>query len=98
MCWLPSRQCRKHRHDMDSVLSNPSRPISADDARVPVQKRNGKGMINVARQLHSRGQNLWLGWHDPVMKPTAATGTAVCRDESPQMIWGEKEIGRLKTT
>src|SRR5260370_38505855 len=91
MCWLPSRQCRKHRHDMDSVLSNPSRPISADDARVPVQKRNGKGMINVARQLHSRGQNLWLGWHDPAMKPTAATGTAGAAGRAPRSSGEKKE-------
>jgi hypothetical protein len=38
---------------------------------------NGKGMIGATQQLHNLGQNLWLGWHNPVLKPTAATGTAV---------------------
>jgi hypothetical protein len=40
------------------------------------KKGNGKGMINAAQQLHNLGQNLWLGWHNHVLKPTAATGTA----------------------
>jgi hypothetical protein len=40
-------------------------------------KGNGKGKINATQQLHNLGQNLWLGWHNPVLKPTAATGTAV---------------------
>jgi hypothetical protein len=34
-------------------------------------------MIDAAEQLHDFGQNLWLGWHNPVLKPTATTGTAV---------------------
>jgi hypothetical protein len=38
---------------------------------------NGKGRIDATQQLHDFGQNLWLGWHHPVLKPTAATGTAV---------------------
>jgi hypothetical protein len=29
------------------------------------------------QQLHNFGQNLRLGWHNPVLKPAAATGTAV---------------------
>jgi len=41
------------------------------------KKGNEKGMINVPQQLHNLGQNLWLGWHNPVLKPAAATGTAV---------------------
>jgi hypothetical protein len=38
---------------------------------------NGKGIINAIQQLHNLGQNLWLGWHNLVLKPTAATATAV---------------------
>jgi hypothetical protein len=38
---------------------------------------NGKGIINATEQLHNFGQNLWLSWHIPVLKPTAARGTAV---------------------
>ncbi len=34
-------------------------------------------MINATQQLHDLGQNLWLGWHNPVLKPTAAAGAAV---------------------
>ena len=34
-------------------------------------------MINAARQLHNLGQNLWLGWHNRVLKPAAAKGMAV---------------------
>jgi hypothetical protein len=41
------------------------------------KKRNEKGMINAPQQLHNLGQNLWLSWRKPVLKPTAATGTAV---------------------
>jgi hypothetical protein len=38
---------------------------------------HGKGIINAKQQLDNFGQNLWLGWHNPMLKPTAATGTAV---------------------
>jgi hypothetical protein len=40
-------------------------------------KGDGKGMINATQQRHNLGENLWLGWRNPVPKPTAATGTAV---------------------
>jgi len=41
------------------------------------KKGNRKGIISATQQLHNLGQNLWLGWHNPALKPTAATGTAV---------------------
>src|SRR5712664_2087078 len=85
MCRLPRLVCRQNRHDVGPVLSNPSRPISTDAARVPVQKGNGKGMIDATQQLHNLDQNLWLGWHSPVLKPTAATGTAVQAAQPPSI-------------
>ena len=45
-------------------------------------------MIDATQQLHNLGQNLWLGWHSPVLKPTAATGTAV------QAAWPPASIGK----
>ncbi len=45
-------------------------------------------MIDATQQLHNLGQNLWLGWHNPVLKPTAATGTAV------QAAWPPASIGK----
>src|SRR5258708_39587099 len=88
MCGLPRLVCRQNRHDVGPVLSNPSRPISTDAARVPVQKGNGKGMMDATQRLHNLGQNLWLGWHNPVLKPTAATGTA------GQGAWPPASIGK----
>jgi hypothetical protein len=41
------------------------------------KKGHGKRMINATQQLHNLGQNLWRGWHNPGLKPTAAMGTAV---------------------
>ncbi len=41
------------------------------------KKGNGKGMINATQQLHNLGQNLWLGWHNPVLKRAAARGKLV---------------------
>jgi hypothetical protein len=38
---------------------------------------NGKGIINATQQIHNLGQNLWLRWHNPVLKPMAAPATAV---------------------
>jgi hypothetical protein len=40
-------------------------------------KKNGKRMTNATQQLRNLGQNLWCGWHNPVLKPTAAAGAAV---------------------
>ncbi len=92
MCGLPRLVCRQNRNDVGPVLSNPSRPISTDAARVPVQKGNGKGMIDATQQLHNLGQNLWLGWHSPVLKPTAATGTAVQAAYPPASIGKQIEM------
>jgi hypothetical protein len=41
------------------------------------KKGNGNGVISATQQLHNLGQNLWLGRHNPVLKPTAATDMAV---------------------
>jgi hypothetical protein len=52
----------------------------------------GKGMIGATQQLHNLGQNLWLGWHNAVLKPTAATGTAVPNCIAPASIGKQVEM------
>jgi len=41
------------------------------------KKGNGKEIINATQQLHNSVRISGFSWHNPVLKPAAATGTAV---------------------